>query len=84
MLVIKNLPSCPWREQTLLSWLSHSDFSKVMAYPLLSLACAACWDLCSQLRVGQPPLQATATRGKSKICWVCEVVREAKQEAGLC
>lgn len=28
MLVIKNLPSCPWREQTLLSWLSHSDFPR--------------------------------------------------------
>lgn len=29
MLVIKNIPSYPWKEQTLLSWLSHSDFPRL-------------------------------------------------------
>lgn len=69
MLVIKNLPSCPWREQALQSWLSHSDFSRswltlCSALPMLPAGTSAA----SRVLVGQPTLHATATRGKSKVC----------------
>lgn len=79
MLVIKNLPSCPWREQTLLSWLSHSASPRwwltlCSALPVLPAGTSAASSWWDSLRSRQLP-----RGGKSK-AWACEVVREAKQE----
>lgn len=73
MLVIKNLPSCPWREQALLSWLSHSDFPRwwlalCSASPVLpagTTAASSRWD--------SHPSRQLPQEGSQKC--VCEVVR---------